>query len=422
MTEEFLQYVWENTLFDTRHCFSTTGKALEIVHPGYKNRDAGPDFFNAKVKIDGMLHAGNVEIHQRGSDWFRHGHHTDAAYDNVILSVVAVADEEALTSAGRPVDGMVLAYDTRLWDEYAALQRLTDTPRCARLLRRADPMRVSMALTGYAVERLEAKCRVIRDMLAETRNDWETCFYRLLARYWSGSVNAEPFGRLACALPYKAVLKCADNPARVEALVFGVSGLLSACETDDYVEALRREYEFQAAKWRLETMNPVAWKFARVRPGSFPSVRLALFAALMPRFNSLVSAVLQSGSLEEVGRLLDVRASAYWDTHYKLGVPSVRQVKRLGQLMKEIVIINAVIPFLFVYGKERGEEAYCDKALAWLDTLPAESNYITAGWGDAGVSLASALQSQAVIQLKKEYCDARRCLQCKFFSLAAKRP
>ena len=168
-------------------------------------------------------------------------------------------------------------------------------------------------------------------------------------------------------------------------------------------------------------MNPASWKFARVRPMSFPTVRLALFAALMPRFNALVSAVLESSSLEEVERLLDVRASIYWDTRYKLGVPSVHHVKQLGQAMKEIVIINAVIPFLFVYGKGRGEEAYCDKAITWLEALPAERNYITEGWERAGVVLSSALQSQAVIQLKKEYCDAHRCLQCKFFSNAFRR-
>lgn len=421
MTEEFLQYVWENTLFDTRHCFSTAGKAIEIVHPGYKNRDAGPDFFNAKVKIDGMTHVGNVEIHQRGSDWFRHGHHVDAAYDNVILSVVAVADEDVFSSKGRPIDGMVLAYNTHLWDEYAYLQGLTEIPRCSHLLRQGDSALTSMALTGYAVERLEAKCRVIQEMLDETKNDWETCFYRLLARYWSGSVNAEPFSLLARSLPYKIVLKCADNLARIESLVFGVSGLLAGCAEDDYVAAMRQEYEFQASKWRLSSMNPASWKFARVRPVSFPTVRLALFAALMPRFNALVSAVLESSSLEEVERLLDVRASIYWDTRYKLGVPSVRHVKQLGQAMKEIVIINAVIPFLFVYGKGRGEEAYCDKAITWLEALPAERNYITEGWERAGVVLSSALQSQAVIQLKKEYCDAHRCLQCKFFSNAFRR-
>lgn len=416
-----MQYVWENTLFDTRHCFSTSGKSIEIVHPGYKNRDAGPDFFNAKIKIDGMTHAGNVEIHQRGSDWYRHGHHLDPAYDNVILSVVAVADEEAASSKGRPIDGMVLAYDTRLWDEYACLQRLADIPRCARLLRRADPALTSMALTGYAVERLESKCGVIREMLRETRNDWETCFYWLLARYWSGSVNAEPFSLLARSLPYKVILKSADNPMRVEALVFGVSGLLLGCPDDDYVAALRREYEFQASKWRLTAMNPALWKFARVRPVSFPSVRLALFAALMPRFNSLLSAVLGSDTLADVERLLDVRASAYWDTRYKPGVPSVFHAKQLGKSMKEIVVINAIIPFLFVYGKERGEEAYCDKAMEWLEALPPERNYITEGWARAGVTLASALQSQAVIQLQREYCDAHRCLQCKFFTNALRR-
>ncbi len=415
MTEEFLQYVWENTLFDTKHGITTEGKKIEVIHPGFRNRDAGPDFFTAKIRINGMLHVGNVEIHQRGSDWFRHGHHVDPAYDNVILSVVAVADEEPYNTRCRSIDSMVLAYNRQLWDEYVYLQKSLETPRCAGRLRGIDPLRASMILTGYAVERLEAKCQVIRQMLKDTRNDWETCFYRMLARYWSGSVNAEPFAMLAQNLPYKTILKCADNLSRVEALLLGFSGLLDTCPEDEYVRGLRREYEFQASKSRLVAMNPSMWKFMRVRPVSFPTVRLALLAAIMVRFNLLFSAVVEAKTLAEVEALLDVRASSYWDTHYKLGELAETRVKHLGSTMKQIIIINSIIPFLFVYGRERGEEAYVDKAMQWLETLPAEHNYITENWSRVGINLPSALQSQAVIQVKKEYCDKHRCLDCKFF-------
>ena len=414
MTEEFLQYVWANSLFTSTRCLSTKGKEVEILNVGLQNRDAGPDFFNAKVRIGDVVQAGNVEIHQKASDWFRHGHEKDTAYDNVILSVVADADMEVRDSKDREIDAITLRYDVRLWDEYIFMQGVPVEPRCYRNLRRVDPVRMDMLFTGYAIERLERKCGDIKMMLDETRNDWEDCFYRMLVRYWSGNVNAEAFAQLARDLSYKKVIRCSDNLFRVEALLLGYSGLLTGVEQeDDYTIALREEYEYQAAKFHLTAMERARWKYMRIRPTSFPTVRLALLASLMMRFNFLLSAVLEAEHLPEVYKLLDVQASDYWDTRYKPGVPATRQVKRLGNSMKTVIVINAIIPFLFIYGRERKEERYCDKAIQWLEELEAERNHVTEAWTKQGVELKSALQSQALLQIKREYCDAHRCLHCE---------
>lgn len=414
MTEEFLQYVWANALFTSMDCVSTTGKPVEILDVGRQNRDAGPDFFNAKIRIEGVVHVGNVEVHQHGSDWFRHGHQTDGAYNNVILSVVGEADVEVYDSRNREIDSIVLQYDEQLWDVYVFMQGVPVEPRCFRYLSRIDPSRMDMLFTGYAIERLERKCEDIRGMLGESLNDWESCFYRMLVRYWSGNVNADSFAQLAQNLSYKKVIRCSDNLFRVEALLLGYSGLLSRVdEVDDYTRGLREEYDYQAAKFNLVAMNPSQWKFMRIRPTSFPSVRLALLASLMMRFNFLLSGVLDATSLQEVGHLLDVTASTYWDTHYQLGVVSKERVKKLGNIMKEVILINAIVPFLFVYGKEQHQEKYCDKAVQWLEDLAAEKNHITEVWMQRGVKLSSALQSQGVLQIKREYCDTHRCLHCK---------
>ncbi|WP_018336624.1 DUF2851 family protein [Butyricimonas synergistica] len=414
MTEEFLQYVWANSLFTSVRCFSTKGKEVEILNVGFQNRDAGPDFFSAKVRIDYTVLVGNVEIHQKASDWFRHGHEKDAAYDNVILSVVEDADMEVYNSRDREIDAIILRYDPRLWDEYVFMQGVPVEPRCYRNLRRIDSLRMDMLLAGYGIERLERKCGDIKMMLEETMYDWEACFYRMLVRYWSGNVNADAFAQLAQNLSYKKVIRCSDSLFRVEALLLGYSGLLSDLEEeDDYTIALREEYEFQAAKFHLTAMQRSQWKYMRIRPTSFPTVRLALLAALMMRFNFILSTVLETERLEDIYKLLDVQASKYWSTHYKPGVLATQQVKRLGNSMKTVIVINAIVPFLFVYGKERKEERYCDKAVQWLEELEAERNHVTETWTKQGVKLKSALQSQALLQIKREYCDAHQCLHCR---------
>ncbi len=414
MNEEFLQYVWANSLFRESVCFSTGKKQIRILHVGTQNLDSGPDFFCARIEVDGIVLVGNVEIHQRGSDWYHHRHHEDPAYDNVILSIVEVADKDIYSSKGIKIESVILGFDKGLWDEYVYMRGIPLIPRCHRHLKYIGRYGKEIILSGYAVERLERKCHEIKEMLTRNRNDWEECFYRLLLKYWSGNVNADAFSLLAEYLPYKKILRCGDSLFKIEALLFGSSGFLEEeFESDEYRSSLQREYEYQSAKFELARMEIFQWRFMRVRPINFPSVRLALLAGMMYRFQSLFSVFLEIHSLPKAKELFDAKTSVYWNTHYRFNVVSPYRVKKIGEAMKDVILINAVIPLLFVYGKERGEEHYCEKALRWLDGLKAEKNRITRQWQRYGLTIQTALQSQALLQIRREYCEKHRCLQCK---------
>ncbi|MDR2131514.1 MAG: DUF2851 family protein [Odoribacteraceae bacterium] len=414
MNEEFLQYIWANSLFRDATCVTTGGEHVRVLHVGERNRDSGPDFSNARVEKGGIILVGTVEVHLSGSDWFRHGHHVDPAYDNVILSVVKEADVEVYTSRGRRVDTVVLQYNNSCWEEYLYTRGAAALPRCHRRLREIDPSRLELSLAGYAIERLERKCAGVYHLLEAHHGDWEATLYGMITRYWSGNVNAEAFSLLARGMPYKTVWRGGDSLFRAEALLLGYSGLLGAAsERDEHVDALREEYAYLASKHGLQAMPPACWKFMRVRPVLFPTVRIALLAALLCRSRFLFSALLEARSAQEAMEQFDVRSSPYWDTRYRLGQPSARQVKRVGKMLQQLLVVNALVPFFFVYGRERGEERYRERAIRWLEELPPESNRIVREWEAFGVVPRSAFQSQALLHVHKEYCVPRRCLHCK---------
>ncbi len=412
MREEFLQYIWANSLYRSDKCVTCSGKELSIINVGQSNKDSGPDFFNARICIGGIELAGNVEVHLRNSDWYRHGHYQNEAYNNVILSVVKEADVRIYNVLGEEIETIVLDYTEVLYDEYMFMKSAFQRPGCRRNLASLEHVWFYWLLQRMAIERLERKCADIERMLEQTQNDWEECFYRLLCKYWGGNVNAEPFYQLALHIPYRILLRYSDKPLALEALLSGTSGLLEKADDDQYVAALKKEYHYLRIKHQLAAVNPSQWKFMRVRPDAFPTVRLALLASFLQKFSNLVSRILDAVSLKEVFGLLEVTASAYWDNHYLFGRESAPKAKRMGEEIKNVIIINSVIPFMFLYGKKRNEAKYTDKVLEWLELLGPEHNYITKEWESAGFVLHSALQTQAVIQLRKEYCDRHLCLKC----------
>lgn len=413
MKEDFLQYIWANSLYKSNEFKTYNGKEVRILNPGELNRDAGPDFFNARILVDGIILAGNIEVHLKSSDWYRHGHHTDTSYNTVILSVVKTDDVRVYDSNGREIECVVLEYAENLYAEYVFMRDSRSHPGCVKGLENIEDSWFFLTLQSLAVERLERKVEDIRTLLKLTGNDWEECFYRLLCKYWSGNVNSVAFYQLALYLPYKVLLKYADQIRIVEALIFGVSGLLEEAEEDEYVRILKREYAYYRKKHQLVGMPGRMWRFMRIRPEGFPTVRLALLAAFICHLGAAVPRLMNAVSVKEVSAIFDVQASPYWDTHYLFRKASVFREKRMGQSLRHILLINTVVPFLFVYGKEQGNEKLTEKALRWLEHLEPENNYIVDAWKKCGFIFDSALQTQALIQLRKEYCDKHLCLRCR---------
>ena len=413
MSEEFLQFIWEHRLFDAHNFLTVKGERIEVVNPGTRNTDSGPDFFNAMVRLDDTLWVGNVEIHRSASDWLRHHHQADEAYDNTILHVVNDYDLAINRTNGEEIPAAELVYPSHLLENYRHLLASAAWIPCQDKFHSIDPFLLKIGFNRLMVERLQEKTSEISGRLAVNHNDWNETFYQFLARNFGFKINALPFELLAKSLPLGIIGKHADHLPAVEALLFGQSGLLN--ETllgDDYFLGLREEYGFLFRKYNLRPVGGHLWKFLRLRPVNFPTVRIAQLAALLSRTKGLFSAITETGDLGKLTEIFDVSASPYWDTHYKFSYVSGKSVKHLGESAIHNIIINTVVPFLFVFGEQHNKPHLKDRALEWLDKLPAEENAIMNKWKELGVNPLSAFESQALLQLKNGYCKERKCLKC----------
>lgn len=414
-----MHYTWKHRLFPLEELSTTDGQTVEVIDPGLRNTDAGPDFFNAKLKIGGTLWVGNVEIHTRAGDWYAHGHQADRAYDNVVLHVVEeVGTEQPVTdTTGRPIPTLVLPVPQRVRDNYDELMRTEDYPRCHSIIAALPKLTVHSYLSALHTERLTRKAERIGQYRLRHELSWENAFFITLARNFGFGVNGEAFEEWASHIPLRAVNKHRDDLTQIEAIFFGQAGLLQSSGEvgdDDYLHRLTRQYAFLANKFELKPMDPVRWRFLRMRPGNFPHVRLAQLAYLYYKGEGLLSRLLEARSVDDVCKLLVAETSEYWQTHYTFGHPSPRRTKQLSRTTRHLLVVNTVSPFLYAYGHYRGDEALCQRAVALLEGLKAEDNRIIRIWRECGLTVDSAADSQALIQLKREYCDAKKCLHCRF--------
>ena len=413
MNEQFLTYIWFQKLFSVTQK-TVDGESVEIIDVGQPNTDGGPDVFNAKIKIGNTLWAGNVEFHQKSSDWIRHGHVTDEAYNSVILHVVLEVDVPILATDGRIIPQMKLSFPLNLYDNYTMLCVKRQFIACETAIHQVPELVLHSWLDRLLAERLEQKTAVITQMLEQSQHNWEEVFYVILARNFGFSTNALAFELLAKSLPLMVLAKHKSNLLQLEALLFGQAGMLhdDMCQ-DSYFLDLKREYNFLKAKYRLAPIDLSLWKLLRLRPANFPTIRLAQFAQLIYGSSKLFSKILETSDYKSLQLLFNCTPSSYWRTHYVFGKSADMKTLRLSKTSKNTLLINTVVPFLFCYGRLRNQFTYEERALDLLNEITAEKNSIVSGFAQCGVRVNSASDSQALIQLKRAYCDVHKCLQCR---------
>lgn len=468
--EHLLQYVWKHKLFPLQPLQTTGGLPVEVIDPGLHNSNAGPDFFNAKLKIDGTLWVGNVEVHSLSSDWFRHGHDRDRAYDSVILHVAGKVDADIVRPDGEPLPQLQLNCPDVVRTHYEELRNADRYPCCTEVIGALPKVAVHSWLTSLQTERLQQKALQIEKRLERCDRNWEDAFFVTLARNFGFGLNGDAFERWAGTLPFRAVDKHRDDLFQIEAFFFGQAGLLdeiasredvsnrpatpqvqtvhltasgtadalpaeakadglplhsrvtSTLETvpadlpaDEYYFRLQKEYRYLRHKFGFDAqMQASDWRLLRLRPGNFPHIRLAQLAWLYRSGSTLFSRLMEGETLEAVRGMLAARTSDYWTEHYLFHKPSPRREKTLGAKSVDLLIINTVVPFLYAYGLHKADERMCDRALRFLDELKAEDNHIVRSWSAAGLAVTSAADSQALVQLRTAYCEQRKCLYCRF--------
>lgn len=415
-----MQYMWQWRLYGGAEQRLTDGRSVRILHPGQLNMDAGPDFFNAKIRIDGQEWAGNVELHVRASDWHRHGHGSDTAYDSVILHVVGTDDARISSSDGRPIPQLVMPFTRETAQKYAVLVEGSQPLRCAPWVASIPSIYISDWVESAAMQRLRMKSDRVLEALRYTRGDWNQTAFITLGRALGFGLNSEPMERLARSMPLSVVCKHSDDVFQLEALLFGRAGLLGIASADarmdPYFIRLQQEYQFLAHKYNLQPMMDLGWKMARTRPGNQPYRRLALLARLASGVTTLLSRILEaSGDVDALMELFNQRFEGYWRHHLSFGSETEREYpSALSREMLRTLVLNTVPALLHAYGRERGDWHLEERAQNLLQELPPEGNNVIRLWESAtGIKATNAWQSQGLLHIKRTYCEARGCLRCR---------
>lgn len=411
--EQLLHYVWKHKIFPLKELKTTTGQQVEVIDTGLANTDAGPDFFNAKLKLDGVLWIGNIEIHERSSDWFKHGHHADAGYNSVILHIASEIDMEISRSNGERIPQIQLICPEAVRTNYKELLETDSYPPCYRIIPSLSPFTAHSWMSALQMERFEQKATLLNERLKRCQGNWEDAFFITLARNFGFGLNGDAFETWAHRLPFRAVDKHRNDLFQIEAIFFGQAGILEDSDGDGYYLRLKKEYTYLQHKFGLIPMDASLWRFLRLRPANFPHIRIAQLACLYHRAYGLLSRIMETETLQGVRDILKGGTSEYWLTHYTFGGSSPSRPKTLSNTSLDLLIINTVVTFLYAYGLHKGNRVLCARAGSFLEELKAENNYITRMWEQCGMKASNAADSQALIQLKKEYCDKKKCLYCR---------
>lgn len=417
MKEDFIYYLWENRLLSL-DLKTTEGDEITILSVGNRNFDSGADFINARIKIGGALWAGHVEIHVKASDWFRHNHHCDDNYNNVILHVVYECDTDRLDI---PTLEIKDKFDISLFHNYNRFVCSRNWIPCGEFIGGVQNFTIISWLDRMLVEHLENECKDLDDKLKSNHYDWEQTFYQRLMRYFGLKINNDSFEYLSRILPLNLLLKHLDNELYVEAMFFGCAGFLDRDFNEEYPALLKREFQMLKTKFGLKVMPFSNWKFLRLRPPNFPTIRIAQLAKIIIKNGNMFSKIRDSDSIEDIVELFDVELNSYWDNHFQFDkVSKIERRKILGKTAVDLVVINAIVPILFHYGYSHSLESYKEMAMSYLEQIEAEDNVVIRNFVNAGLVFQNAFQTQAVLYMYKHYCRRKRCLECRIYSVLSR--
>ena len=422
--EQLLHYVWKHKLYPLKELTTCDGQPVEIIDPGLHNSNAGPDFFNAKIRVASTMWVGNVEIHDKSSDWYLHGHDKDSRYDNVILHVIGVVDTEVMKSNGQYVPQMQLDVPEYVMAHYDELLKTDEYPPCYKVIPELTSLTVHSWMAALQTERLEQKTEAIRKRVELCNGSWEDAYFVTLARNYGFGINGDVFEQWAQNVPLNAVAHHRDDLFQIEAMFMGQAGLLELdaipsyyqqdALNEGYFTKLRNEYQYLAHKFSMNPIDFKLWRFLRLRPQNFPHIRISQLANLYYEQKAGLSNLVECETIEQLKHVLSSHVTPYWETHYTFGSTSSKNEKHLTYGSLNLLIINTAIPMLFAYGRHRNKEMLCDRAFDFLELIKAENNHIIRMWQQVGLPVKTAGDSQALIQLKKEYCDKKDCLRCRF--------
>lgn len=414
MNEKLFQLIWKHSLYNPSCLKTVSGEDVTVIHPGRQNLDAGPDFIEAKVRVGKTLLVGNVELHIHTSDWFRHKHQGNPAYSNLILHVVYHNDVPYTGNDHIPLLSLEGHIPHHIIDNYCGLHFNERAIPCGPQLGKIKSITREVWLNRLIAERWEMKMEEWNEMLTETRGDWRTFLYWRIASNFGFKINADPFLQLARSLDINILARHKENLFQLEALLFGQAGMLERTFSDEYPSRLRDEYLYLKAKYKLTPVASHLWKFMRLRPANFPTVRIAQFAALVHRSVHLFTQIVSAPALADVSALFQVTAGDYWDNHFRFDEPQQNSApKHLGKDSVMNIIINSVAPVQYMFALKSGTAPYdFDTAFHLLEKIPAETNAVITEWKQYGWPAANAAQSQALLQLYTHYCQQKRCGEC----------
>ncbi len=415
MKEDFLKFVWQQSIFNTSNLVTTKGEAVEIINKGFLNSDAGPDFLNAKIKIGEQLWAGNVELHVNSSLWEVHNHQSDRAYNNVILHVVFEDDKLITNQKGNTIPTIELKglIPKHIYENYIELLESKQWIPCENLVQNDDLKNIKLWYESLIIERIEDKSISIEKRLIETKFNWEQVLFEEIAKCLGLKQNVLPFELMTKSIDFNKILTHSNQLMQLEAILFGQAGFLNDKINDDYYQSLQKEYQFLKQKFNLTSIDSSLWKFLRLRPANFPTVRLAQLASLIYTHKRIFATILNANKLNEIYKIFNVGTSEYWKTHYHFSKNSPQKIKSIGKSKIDIIIINAITPMIFLYAKHKNEENLIEKVLDWLSKTKPENNSVVNKWKSLNLPIENAVDSQALLQLKNNYCNFKLCLDCR---------